>query len=61
MARKHKEDAHSYKGWLNSDSFIKRALAVFAYNLAGSLIIYGVIIVIALLLLALAFIMNLFA
>jgi hypothetical protein len=27
------KDTHSYKGWLNSDSFLKRALAVWGYIL----------------------------
>jgi hypothetical protein len=34
-----RKDTHSYKGWLNSDSFIKRAFAVFGYNTVASLII----------------------
>jgi hypothetical protein len=36
---KKKEDTHSYKGWLNSDSFWKRAVAVFGYNIVGYFII----------------------
>ncbi|MBS3054382.1 MAG: hypothetical protein J4431_02495 [Candidatus Aenigmarchaeota archaeon] len=60
MPRKPREDTHSYRGWLNSDSFVKRALAVVGYNLAGSLVIYGVIIAAALLLLAFAFVVNIF-
>jgi len=32
-------DTHSYKGWLNSDSFLKRAFAVLGYNTVASLII----------------------
>jgi len=33
-------DTYSYKGWLISDSFLKRALAVFGYNLVAGLIIW---------------------
>lgn len=33
-------DTYSYKGWLTSDSFLKRALAVFGYNLVAGLIIW---------------------
>jgi hypothetical protein len=36
---KSKVDTHSYKGWLNSDSFIKRSLAIFGYNTVGSFIV----------------------
>ncbi len=36
-------DTHSYKGWLNSDSFLKRALAVIGYSTVGTLIIYAAI------------------
>jgi len=35
-----KEDKHEYKGWLNSDSFIKRAIAVVGYSLIGQLLIF---------------------
>ena len=34
-----KKDTFSYKGWLNSDSFLKRAFAVFGYYTISSLII----------------------
>ncbi len=33
------EDTYSYRGWLVSDSFWKRALAVFGYGLVAQLII----------------------
>lgn len=33
-------DTYSHKGWLVSDSFLKRALAVFGYNLVAGLIIW---------------------
>ncbi len=32
-------DTHSYQGWLNSDRFWKRALAVYGYSFVGSLMI----------------------
>jgi len=44
-----KEETYSYKGWLNSDSFWKRALAVVGYSFVGTFIIYGVLIILILL------------
>jgi hypothetical protein len=38
-----KEETYSYKGWLNSDSFWKRSLAVVGYSFVGTFIIYGLI------------------
>ena len=38
-------DCYSYRGWLNSDKFLKRALANVGYNVVGGLIIYGVILI----------------
>ncbi|MBU2566980.1 hypothetical protein KKG46_05505 [Patescibacteria group bacterium] len=38
-----KEETYSYKGWLISDSFIKRAMAVLGYQFVASLIINAVI------------------
>lgn len=35
----HKVDTHSYKGWLNSDSFFKRCFSIAGYNFVASLII----------------------
>ena len=50
--KKSKEDTYSYKGWLNSDSFFKRAFAVLGYSWLATMIIYvillGVIFVLAL-------------
>ena len=43
MTEKH-TDTHSYKGWLNSDKFWKRALAVWGHNLVAFLVIYSIII-----------------
>jgi hypothetical protein len=34
-----KIDTHSYKGWLNSDSFLKRAFAVYGYSMVAGLIV----------------------
>ena len=42
-----RNDTNSYKGWLNSDSFIQRCFAVVGYYMVGALIIYGVILAIA--------------
>lgn len=42
------QDTYSYKGWLNSDSFLKRALAVWGYYFVANLII-GVVVSIAML------------
>jgi hypothetical protein len=36
-------DTFSYKGWMNSDSFIKRSFGVFGYNLVASLIVQAVV------------------
>lgn len=45
MAKK-KKDTYSYKGWLVSDYFWKRALAIFGYHMAITAIIYGALIII---------------
>jgi len=45
-----KKETYSYKGWLNSDSFLKRAFAVLGYQSVGVLVIYGVFLVIAIIL-----------
>jgi hypothetical protein len=41
------EDTYSYKGWLTSDSFWKRMLAVWGYILAGYAIVAAIIILLA--------------
>lgn len=33
------KDTHSYKGWLNSDNFLKRAFAIYGYMMVAGLII----------------------
>lgn len=40
------KDTYSYKGWLQSDHFLKRAFAIFGYQLVAGLIIQAVLIVI---------------
>jgi len=42
------EDTYSYKWWLNSDSFIKRAFAVVWYNFIWTLIFYLIVLIIVL-------------
>lgn len=37
------EDTYSYRGWLVSNSFWKRAIAVFGYGLVAQLIIGAVL------------------
>ena len=39
MAQESKEDKYSYKGWLNSDKFLKRAFAIYGYMMVAGLII----------------------
>ena len=34
-----KVDTYSYKGWLNSDNFLKRAFAAYGYMMVASVII----------------------
>lgn len=33
------KDTHSYRGWLNSDSFLKRAFAIYGYSVIPSFVI----------------------
>jgi hypothetical protein len=37
---KKEKDTYSYVGWLSSDNFVKRALAIFGYGIMGLAIIY---------------------
>ena len=39
-------DNHAYKGWMNSDSFIKRAFGVFGYSFVAGLIVQVVLFVV---------------
>ena len=47
------EDTYSYKGWLNSDSFLKRAFAIVGHQTVAVLIIYGVLIAVFIVILVL--------
>jgi len=49
-----KEETNSYKGWLNSDSFIKRVIGVTLYQWLGSLIL-SILMIIPIILLVIAF------
>jgi len=43
-----KEDTFSYKGWLISDSFVKRSFAALGYQMMATLFIYlGIFAIIA--------------
>ena len=47
MGKEQKEDNYSYKGWLYSDSFVKRALAIWGHWFAAYLLIgLGVVIIV---------------
>jgi len=52
MVKKQSTDTHSYKGWLNSDSFLKRAFASLGYQVTATAIIYGVILVLFLIIMS---------
>ncbi|PKL55922.1 MAG: hypothetical protein CVV35_07375 [Methanomicrobiales archaeon HGW-Methanomicrobiales-6] len=52
-------DTYGYKGWLISDSFLKRAFAVFGYNLVAGLIIWlGLLIIFMLFAMVAAFVFG---
>jgi len=40
-----KEENYSYKGWLNSDSFFKRSLAVMGYGIMGQIFIMLILLI----------------
>lgn len=42
-----KVDTHSYKGWMNSDSFLKRAFGVWGHYMVAHLMILVPIFIIA--------------
>lgn len=54
------KDTYSYKGWLNSDKFGKRAWATFGYSVAGYLSIALLIGLIMMVLYGLSGLLNLF-
>ncbi len=37
------KETYNYQGWLNSNSFIKRALAIYGYGFVGFIIGFGAI------------------
>lgn len=41
-------DKHSYKGWLNSDSFLKRSFGIFFYYCFASILISSIFFIILL-------------
>ncbi|MFA6427873.1 MAG: hypothetical protein WCW16_05575 [Candidatus Magasanikbacteria bacterium] len=53
-----KEDTFSYKGWLISDSFIKRSFASLGYHFMGVIFIYLMIMVVALVIGGIAWIIG---
>ncbi len=38
-------DTHSYRGWLNSDSFTRRAFAVYGYAISAYLMMVGLFLI----------------
>ncbi|PKL64095.1 MAG: hypothetical protein CVV32_10585 [Methanomicrobiales archaeon HGW-Methanomicrobiales-3] len=38
-------DTYNYKGWMTSDYFLKRAFGALLYQMAATLILYGVALV----------------
>lgn len=49
------EDTYSYRGWLVSDSFIKRALAIWGYTMVIQVIIIAVLFILSTVLAAFIF------
>jgi hypothetical protein len=45
-------DTYSYKGWLTSDYFLKRAFGVLLYNMVAALMVYAVIFIVIIVLIA---------
>lgn len=54
------KDTYKYKGWLNSDCFIKRALAVFWYSTAGYFILFFIFFIFTLITMILVNILDFF-
>ena len=48
------QEAKNYNGWLNSDSFFKRAIGIALYNTIGSILIYIIIAIPILIIMTLA-------
>ena len=53
------KDTYSYKGWIISDSFIKRSFASLGYQIMGTLFVYAIFLVIAAVVGILAWIISL--
>jgi len=43
-------DTYSYKGWMTSDYFLKRAFGALLYQFCAMLIVYGIILVVVIIL-----------
>jgi len=54
LDKKKEGDTYSYKGWMNSDSFLKRTAGIFLYALGGY-ILFVIFFVIVAVLIALLF------
>ncbi len=46
--KKRAVDTYRYRGWLVSDRFLKRAFAILGYSFVASLIFYGILLAILL-------------
>jgi hypothetical protein len=47
-------DTYSYRGWMNSDSFLKRAVGVWLYALMGGFIVWLIIMLVFVILMVIA-------
>lgn len=54
----YENDTYSYKGWITSDYFLKRAFGVTLYHMAAVLILYGVILAVVLVLVLISVIIT---
>ena len=52
---KKKVDTYSYKGWMLSDNFLKRAFAVFGHYIVADLIIVGTLLFLIVILMLIVF------
>jgi len=46
--KKRMADTYRYRGWLVSDRFLKRAFAILGYSFVASMIVYGVLLAVLL-------------
>jgi hypothetical protein len=51
-------DTYSYKGWLTSDYFLKRAFGALLYQMAAGLVVYGIIMVLVLVIIFAVFVFG---